>query len=245
MPKVARLASERVSTRALVLRRTPTGDADLLVTAFTLDLGVMTLSARSARRATSKLGPLEPVQTLRVTVDVHSGRDIGKLVDSRVERPRVKLLSDAARLDAAFKLLLWTRAVMAPHQVEPVVFTEVDAALDDLECGLDVSSVLGGVGLSMLGSLGYALELSACVVCDRACGPSSPAFARARLGGLVCRSCGGGDPGDVLLSAELRRAALARLQDRGVALPNAETLVELVDAAFAAHATHARGVGSK
>ena len=130
MPRVARLASERVATRALVLRRTTTGDADLLVTAFTEDAGVLTLSARAARRTSSKLGALEPIHTLRIVVETHAGREIAKLVESKMERPRTRILEDAARLDAAFRALLWARSVLAPHQIERAVFGEIERALD-------------------------------------------------------------------------------------------------------------------
>lgn len=244
MPRAARLASERVQTRALVLRRTPTGDADLLVSAFTEAAGVVTVSARAARRANSKLGALEPIHTLRLVLDTHPGRDIAKLAEARIERARPRLLEDPARLDAAFKAILWARSVLAPHQIEPEVFRELEAALDHLEQGGAPSPALVRVGLSMLARLGYGLELDRCVVCGRACAPTSSAFARATAGGLVCRACGGGAGSDVILPAAARAAARAMLA--GVDVPDADVLplVDLVDAAFAAHAPRRSGQAS-
>lgn len=239
MPRVARLASERVATRALVLRRTATGDADVLVTAFTEAAGVLTVSARAARRATSKLGALEPIHTLRVVIETHPGRDIAKLVESRIERARTRVLEDAARLEAAFQTLLWARSVLAPHQVEPLVFREVEQVLESLEGGADADVVRARAGMRILTALGYALDLESCVSCGRPCGEGSPAFVRASMGGLVCRACGGGGGGDLLLSALARREAVALMRGQAPELTCAPALLELVDAALAAHAIHA------
>lgn len=240
MPRVARLASERVSTRALVLRRTSTGDADVLVTAFTESAGVITLSARSARRTSSKLGALEPLHTLRVVIETHPGRDIAKLVESKIERARTHLLEDSTRLDAAFRALLWTRSVLAPHQIESGVFRDVEAVLDGLESGGEPAPILAKAGLRILAALGYELDLEACVSCGRTCGETSPAFVRATAGGLVCRACGGGDDtNDVLLSGAARRAAREVMRGEDAELTRPDVLLALVDAAFAAHAIHA------
>lgn len=239
MPRVARLASERVATRALVLRRTATGDADLLVTAFTEEAGLLTLSARSARRTSSKMGALEPIHTLRIVVETHPGRDIAKLAESKIERPRTRILGDAARLDAAFRALVWARSVLAPHQAERAVFVEVERALDGLEAGGSVPDILARTGLRILSALGYELDLDACVLCGRACGESASAYARASAGGLVCRACGGGAPSDLLLSGAARRAARGVMRGEDAELVRPDALIELVDAAFGAHAIHA------
>lgn len=243
MPRVARLASERVQTRALVLRRTPTGDADLLVSAFTEQAGVVTVSARAARRPSSKLGALEPIHTLRLVLDTHPGRDIAKLAEARIERARPRLLEDPVRLDAAFKAILWARSVLAPHQIEPEVFQALERALDDLEGDGAPSAILARVGLSMLAHLGYGLELEACVLCGRPCAPTASAFARAPAGGLVCRACGGGAGSDPILSGPVRIAARALLADAPAPDVDVSSLVDLVDAAFAAHSPRRQGQG--
>lgn len=236
MPRVARLASERVETRALVLRRTATGDADLLVTAFTEAAGVLTLSARAARRTSSKLGALEPIHTLRVVLTVHPGRDVAKLSEARIERARTRLLADSVRLDAAFRALVWARSVLAPHQVEPEVFHELERTLDALEAGADADLTLAQAGLRVLAGMGYGLDLDACILCGRACAETSAAFARPSAGGLVCRACGGGAPSDMRLSGTDRQ--LARRLFTGAITPDgdARALVDLVDAAFGVHA---------
>src|SRR4051812_12496188 len=101
MTRSPRLASERVETRAFLLRRTHVGDADLMIALFTEQIGRLTVAARGARRANSKLGALEPIHTLRVVLEVRPGKDIAKLADARIDAPRLGILSRADDLDAA------------------------------------------------------------------------------------------------------------------------------------------------
>jgi DNA repair protein RecO (recombination protein O) len=222
----------------LVLRRTLVGDADLLVSLFTADKGLLTVSARGARRASSKLGALEPIHTLLVTFELRPGADVGKLVEARIERARLRATSDSARLDAAFRVLTWVRSVSSPLEPDPRMFATVETLLDRLDDEGTVRErrLLASTGLRVLEALGYGLELDACVSCGAPCPEGSAALLDPERGGLVCRACGGAR---LLLKATQRRAlaALAR-GDVDVEMDeDAErAALDVVETALAAHA---------
>ena len=60
-------ATKSYETKALVLRRTPYREADLVVTLFTAELGQVSALARAARKSQRRFGgSLEPFHTLEV-----------------------------------------------------------------------------------------------------------------------------------------------------------------------------------
>jgi DNA repair protein RecO (recombination protein O) len=240
--RFTKTATKRVSTRALVLRRTLIGDADIIALLFTETHGVVSATARGARRATSKLGALEPVHTLSVTLEMRPGKDIAKLVEARISEPRIRLLDASEPLEASFRALVWARGVLHPLEPEPAVFlclVELFAALDAGERA--PATLLAGAGLEMLTALGYRLELTSCVRCGRPCPDRAPAYIDPRAGGLVCRDCArtstDGPRAGFRVSAKLRSDLLALQRGEQLVLDSGEqsTALELVEATFAAH----------
>ncbi len=216
-PRVARKVRDRVDTVALVVRRVSIGEADLMVTLLTRERGLVTASARGAKRPASKLGALEPMHTLRVVLEIAPSEEVGKLREARIERARLGLLSEERRMNAAGALLRLARRTTGPVDADPDAFDAVEAGLDAIaaaEPGRARGS-FAWAGARLLQALGYGIELSRCVRCGTPCPPSSPSFVDPVAGGLVCRACGGGP---ILLSAEQRRMLAAWLEDGAVAL---------------------------
>jgi DNA repair protein RecO (recombination protein O) len=246
MARPPRLASERIDTRALVLRRTQVAEADLLVLVFTEELGLLTVAARGARRPSSKLGALEPVHTLRLGVDVRRGRDMGALREARIETARLGLLADVARLEGAFRALVWIRTVMQPLHPERFVFRETTALLDALDAGQGtVEGRLAASGLRLLAALGYELDLDACVRCGVECPEGASAWVDVSLGGLVCRACGAQVStrrgSRFLVKASVRAAMRLATRTTGEASEIGDPVaLEIVEATFAAHAVATR-----
>jgi DNA repair protein RecO (recombination protein O) len=226
-----------VTTAALVVRRVPIGEADLLVHLFTKERGLLTTSARSARRASSKLGALEPIHTLEVVLELAARSDIAKLKEARISTARIRILGDERRLDAAARLLRWIRSSTSASP-EPEVFAAALRLLDALDAPAGPSVLSGGLlvraGLELLAGLGYSLDLAACVRCGTPCPEGASALVDPMQGGLVCRACGGAR---VLLKAPLRHAldaagagAVPELADDDVA-----SAVALIEEALMAH----------
>jgi DNA repair protein RecO (recombination protein O) len=238
-PRVAgsRHAVHQVTSRALLLRSVPVGESDLMITLFTQGAGTTSAGARSARKSTRRFGALEPLHELAVTLEVRDGSDIAKLVDARIERPRLGITRSLDRLDAAGHLLRWVRRACPPHVPEPSIFEAVSHALDALDGGdrTPARAILGACGLAICEGLGWGLDLERCVGCGKPCPDAAPSAIDPRRGGLVCRACGGARrvlPSDVRSALrDARTGDHAALDER-----SATIAIELVDAVLDAHA---------
>jgi len=233
---LARQAVTRISARALLLRSVPIGEADLMLTLFTREGGTVSAAARSARRSARRFGALEPLHELAVTLEVRDGIDIGKLVEARIERPRLAITRDLDRLESAGHLLRWVRRACPPHVPEPMIFDALTGGLDALDAndGMAPRAILAAVGLALCDGLGWGLDLERCVGCGKACPTSAPSAIDPHRGGLVCQACGGARrilAGDVRAALRAARAGdVASLEVRAT-----EIAVELIDALLDAH----------
>ncbi len=195
--------------RALLLRRTEVGDSDLVLSLLTAGSGRVSAIARGARSSKRRFGGvLEPFHELKVTLESRPPRDLERLVDAQLALPRLNLVGQLDRLTSAGRALGWVRGVCPPNLPEPEVFDELNSFLDQLDLApssaqaTEPSALLVRFGMNLLSALGWALQLHACIRCNKLCPETSPAWLDPRRGGLVCRSCGGGGQ---LASPALRR----------------------------------------
>ncbi|MBL9024734.1 MAG: DNA repair protein RecO [Myxococcales bacterium] len=238
MPRPTKAAVERVvDTPALLVRRVDVGDQDVLATFFTRERGAVSVSVRRARAPKSRLGPIEPLHTLQLRLEILARADAVKLRDLAIVRARLALVEDPARLDAASRLLRWLRALAPANVPEPVAFDLVDAALDRIEDGPSAAAtaVLAVAGLSLAAAFGYRLELDSCVRCSAPCPEGSSALLDPAAGGIVCRACGGGS---VLMRAALRQSLRRAMRGEETELgrQDAERVADLAERTIAAHA---------
>jgi DNA repair protein RecO (recombination protein O) len=229
------LARERLLSDALLLRRTPYGEVDLVVHLFTAEAGSVAALARGARRSTRRFVALEPLHLLRVTVELVPGRELGTLIETELVRPRLALLGRLASMEAAGAALRWLRRLAPPRTPEPELWRETNQLLDALDStdAAGAEALLGAAGLRMLALAGWGLELERCVRCGRACPPKARAIVDVRAGGIVCRNCGGVGI-TVTAAARAAMAAASRGDDAGLA-PHAALCVRMVDQAIEAH----------
>jgi DNA repair protein RecO (recombination protein O) len=229
-----RRTAERIGTRALVVRRVPVGEADLMVTFVTRERGTIAASAGSARRSSSKLGALEPMHTLRVEIDLVAGRDVGRLREARIETPRLELCASEERLHAASELLRAARTVIPALSPEPNAFDAIERGLDELARATSVGVSLARALANVLEALGVGITLDGCVSCGTPCPPESAAFVDPARGGLVCQSCGGGP---LLLKGGVRQRLAAALRGELDALATDDeiTLLRIVRRAAEEH----------
>jgi len=225
-------------TAALLLRRVPVGESDLVVTLLTETLGRVSAIARAARRSQRRFGgSLEALHTLRVRLEERTGSELMVLVEARIATVRSGLLGDLERMQIAGRALGWVRDAVPPHLREPSLWSATLALLDDLgnlQAAPSAPARLAAFGLELLGGCGWALDLDRCVACGGACPEGQAATIDPRRGGLVCRACGGARlrlPGP----ARTRLAPAARGASRRVADDDAAVALALVEAALAAH----------
>jgi DNA repair protein RecO (recombination protein O) len=194
------------------MRRTPYGEADDIVHLFTEEAGALALVARGARRSQKRFHALEPMHVLRVTAEIVPGRELGRLTEATLERPRLGLTSRLDPMMAAGRALGWLRRALPAHEPAPESWREMNALLDrldDLPEGNDGKAALAASGLRFLAALGWGLELAACVRCGRPCPDNARAMVDVSAGGVVCSACGGFGRS---LSAAQRHALIAALR---------------------------------
>jgi DNA repair protein RecO (recombination protein O) len=225
------------ATCALLVRRVGYGEADLIVTLFTEQLGRVSALARGARKSQRRFsGALEPMHTLRVRFDKRAGVELGTLTEANIERVRGRLTADLDRLDAAGRALGWLRRAAPPERPEPEAWAAIIELLDrlDSDAARDPRRELAAHGLAQLAAFGWGIDLVRCVGCGTACAPERTALVDPARGGLVCRSCGGARL--KLSGAQRERLARAAGGD-AAALERADLAValEIVEAGLQAH----------
>jgi DNA repair protein RecO (recombination protein O) len=228
------------TTRALLLRRTEYGEADLVLSLFTETFGKISVLARGARKSSRRFGgSLEAMHTIEVGLEERPTSELFMLREARIAVPRMDLTSSLERLEAAGRALAWVRSAAPARTPEPALWEQTTALLDRLaarDTELDPVRLLAAAGLQVLATLGWGLDFDRCVRCGKECPPGQPALIDPGKGGLVCRSCGGARQRlDAARRTRLGRAArdgdpAALEQD------DAKVALELVERVLAAHA---------
>ncbi|MBI2165946.1 MAG: DNA repair protein RecO [Chloroflexi bacterium] len=180
-------------TEALVLKGSPFGEADRLLTLYTLDRGKLRAVAKGVRRATSKLaGHLEPLTCSLLLLA--EGRNLDVVAQAETKES-FKALRDS--LEALARAMYMAELVdaFAPEEVpNPGLYRLLLANLRWLSAraiALDESleaALLRRFELRLLDLLGYRPELHRCVECS---GPvtSAASFFNPRAGGVICVAC--------------------------------------------------------
>jgi DNA repair protein RecO (recombination protein O) len=245
----SRALSRSHSTLAFVLRRTPYGEADLIVSLFTESLGQVSALARSARKSQRRFGGgLEPFHTLDAALEETRGGDLLSLREVRVVVPRPGLLGHLAGMEAAGTFLTWVRHAAPAHTPEPMLWQLTQSCLEALEAmalaaattserGSSLARLtLAAHGLRLLVACGWRLELEYCVESGERCPEGKAAMIDPARGGVVSRARGGG--GGVRVSGEVRQRLIATQSGDTSVLEesDAELVLQLVEASLRAHA---------
>lgn len=242
-------ATKSYATPALLLRRTPYRDADLVLCLFTEQLGQVSALARAARKSQRRFGgSLEPFHTLHVELEEASNAELMTLQTAQITAARTHLYEHLESMEAAGKFSSWIRHASPAHTPEPQLWALAQSCLDRLDAvartrGDDGSGaasararlVLVAHGLWLLSTSGWRLELEFCVQSGVRCPDGKAAMVDPERGGLVSRSEGGAP---FLVSGPARRRLIAAQAGQMDALDaaDAETGLELVERCLRAHA---------
>jgi len=234
----ARLSKQRLRTEALLIRLVPVGEADAMVQLFTEQAGALSAIARGARRSSKRFSALEPMHLLRVGVDVSPVRDVATLAEASLERPRIRLSTTLAPMQAAGQALRWLRVAAPARTPEPALWDEVNALLDGLDTEASAGrelALMATVGLRMLVAAGWGLVLERCVRCGKPCPARARTTIDVRAGGVVCRGCGGTGVPVRSVQRQAMIAAVAGDETALTAKADAELAITLVDRALEVH----------
>jgi DNA repair protein RecO (recombination protein O) len=200
-----------LSVPAIVLQSFAYSETSKILRLLTPSHGVRSAIARGALRPRSQYGGLlEPFTDGTAMLYLKEGRELQTLSGFELRRSRQALGQDLLRFGAA-SLLAEIVLRTASEASDPELFDHVSDALDQLLSAppAELEIVALARVWSMIGVMGFAPILDACLQCGRAVGPEQACSFDYGAGGVRCEGCAAGHAGRAVPPAA--RAALAAL----------------------------------
>jgi DNA repair protein RecO (recombination protein O) len=178
--------SRSYSTEGIVLRRRNIGEADSILTLFSLHEGKFDAVARGVRKAKSRMrGHLEPLT--RVQVHVARGRSLDVFTQAETIEAHRALKADLERMNLA----LYCAELADRFTIDRVEQRPIYELLVDVFHALDGGASAQAARyfeLHLLAITGYEAQLDACAICRQKL-PEEETLISGPAGGLVCRVC--------------------------------------------------------
>ena len=190
-------------TRAIVLQSRDLGEADRIFVVFTPQRGKLSIIAKGARRAKSRLGPYLDYFS-EVELNLTRGRDLDVVTGVATVSQHPNLRSDIDAYGHAAHLAELVRDLTEDRQEHAQVYDLLASSLTLLNDGVDPWHVARHFELRLLVALGYRPELLQCVQCSTELEPEVNSFS-SQLGGMLCRGCAGMDRSALLLSVNAQK----------------------------------------
>ncbi len=178
-----------LKTPAIVLKSRKWGDADRIVTFFTLKHGRVRAVARGARRMKSRFGgTLEPFVHCDLMLFEKPGDTLYRVSQTDVRQVFPRLRASLETISGAARLANLAGALTADGDAVPHVFRALLEGFRALEATEDPALCAALYELEILRFAGYLPHLNRCTSCD---GRTSegPWFFSPRAGGTVCSTC--------------------------------------------------------
>ncbi len=179
--------SRTYRSEALVLRRTDFGEADRVLTLFTLAEGKLRAVAKGVRRTVSRSGG-------HLELFVHSdlllsrGRELDMVAQAEMIHSFRAVREDLLRTSYAYYLAELVDGLSEERQPNPALFRTIVEALTALETAQDVRLVTTHFILAALDQSGFRPQVEMCVACNVPLKPEINGF-DCTLGGALCPRC--------------------------------------------------------
>jgi len=188
------VARERLlKVEAVVLRHQDWGEADRLLWLYTREHGRLRAVAKGVRRMRSrKAGHLEPFT--RVSLVLARGREWWIVTQAETLQAHAALRADLEGIGYASYVVELLERMTAEEGGNPALYQLLVQTLQRLDEAEDAAFlVLRYYEMHLLGLAGFRPELNLCVNCRQAIQPQDQYFS-ARLGGVLCPTCGPLEP---------------------------------------------------
>lgn len=210
--------------RALVLRKTKLGEADLILTLLASDGRQVRAVAKGARGRKSRFGArVEPFSVLDLLL--HTGRNLEVMAEAETVASHDGIRSDYDRTTAASVVVDVLNKISVEGQAEPQLFEMSAVTLDVIESAPveALRAIVLAFLLKALSMQGYRPTLDECASCAGDVPSVGAAFSLA-AGGVLCGRCAAEDAAALPLSdgarAVLRTLIRARMADiPGLGIP--------------------------
>ncbi len=209
------------NTEAVVLKQTPLGEADRILTLYTPDFGTVRAVARGVRRTKSKFGGhLELLN--KVSVSISFGRNLDRVNEAEAVESFSGFKDDLQRLSRGIYIGELVHAFSAEQSPNLAVYELLVDALRWLEETEQPDLLLRHFETQLLDDSGYRPELIRCVECRTELEPGGHLFSRA-VGGVLCPRCRAASD-DVLIPISLNAMKVLRFLQRERGYGKAESL---------------------
>jgi len=199
-----------VETDAIVLHAFDYSETSRILRLATRDAGVQSVLARGARRYRSKVGTaVDLFAQGAAELHLREGRELQTLSGFDVTRARPTLGDDLGRFTGASVVAEIMLRFAAADEAHPELFDVLAGALDRIALAEPEHAYEPSLAAAwqLLGELGFAPQLAACASCGNAIESGDQTVVHAAMGGALCASCTGKNPG----GRKLPRAECDRL----------------------------------
>ena len=174
-------------TEAVVIKKTKLGEADRILTFYTLDMGKIQGVAKGIRRPRSKLaGHLELLTYSQITLA--RGRSIDTVIGSQTVDSFLPVKSDLDLSAFALYAVELVNQFTAEHIENGQIFHLLVETMRRLSEVPDKQLLLRHFELHLLETSGYRPQLQECVVCRQPLKPVTNLFSSS-AGGVLCPDC--------------------------------------------------------
>ena len=187
-------------TPAIVLRSTPYGESDQIVTFYTLNFGKMKGIAKGAKRSRKRFAnTLEIGSYIEVAFFEKETHDLVRLDRSELIRPFGGLREDITKLAWASYFIELVNELTAEKIKNQALFRLLLFFLELIDQGLLQEEIQRVFEIRLLSHLGYQPHFDYCTRCQRRLA-GEKFFFGTREGGVLCPSCAARLPGLVPIS---------------------------------------------
>ena len=174
-------------TEAVVLKQTPLGEADRILTLYTPDMGKVRAVAKGVRRTKSKIGGhLDLLNS--VTISLSVGRDLDVVNEAQLIQSYKGLREDLERLSKAIYIAELVDGFSVEQSSSYALYRLLLDALGWLETTTQADLLVRHFEIHLLVQSGVRPELYSCVECRSMLEPADHLFSCAH-GGVLCPKC--------------------------------------------------------
>jgi DNA repair protein RecO (recombination protein O) len=190
---VSRRSDHLYRTEAIVLRRLDLGEADRILTLYTLHHGKLKAIAKGARKPLSrKAGHLELF--VRAELQIARGHDLDVISQAEMIEAYAALREDLKRMAYAAYFVELADSVTGERDENRLLYHLLADGLGWLCESTHLPRTALYYELHLLALSGYSPQLDVCVGCGRPLQPEAQFYSHIE-GGALCPVCGEGRPG--------------------------------------------------
>jgi DNA repair protein RecO (recombination protein O) len=183
-----------LKTPAITLKSRKWGEADRIVTFYTLRFGKVRGVARGARRVKSRFGSaLEPFVSSELNLFEKAHDSLYRVTQADIQESFSTLREDLTLMSGGGRLVNLVTAITAEGDPCPLIFETLLNGLRVLQSGGDTLLMTLLLQIRLLGQTGFRPQTDHCSGCGALflnVRTDSPLWFSPQSGGLVCQACG-------------------------------------------------------